>query len=85
MKADPIYVSQITAGINKNTKEVFLGTSDYHGTKVEGNFLLTGLGMHYCQVLMQNNWRADMTEAEAVALMENCLRIMFYRDKKSHD
>ena len=85
LKSDPVWVSCITAGINKLNGEVFLGTSNFHGTKVEANYLLTGLGMHYCQVLMQNSWRADMTEAEARTLIEDCMKVMFYRDKKAHD
>lgn len=58
---------------------------DLYGTKVEGDFLITGLGAHYCQVLMQNTWRPDLSEAEAVKLLEECMRVMFYRDKKATD
>ena len=56
-----------------------------YGTKVEADFLLTGLSAHYCQVLMQNAWREDLSEAEARAVIEDCMRVMFYRDKKAHD
>lgn len=59
--------------------------TDLYGTKVEHNFLLTGLSAHYCQVLMQNNWREDLTEAEARSIIEDCMRVMFYRDKKAID
>ena len=85
LKGDPILVTCMIAGINRNTKEVFLGTSDYHGTKIEADFFATGLGLHYCQVLLQNRWKADMSEADARLLIEDCMRTMFYRDKKAHD
>jgi 20S proteasome subunit beta 7 len=30
--------------------------------------------------LIREKWHADMDEGEARALMEDCLRVMFYRD-----
>jgi len=36
-------------------------------------------------VLLHNAWREDLTEAEARAVIEDCMRVMFYRDKKAHD
>ena len=85
MKMDPLWVSTIVGGVRKDTGEVFLGSTDLYGTKVESNFLLTGLSMYFCQVLMQNEWRADMSEEEARKLLTDCMRVMFYRDKKAHD
>ena len=85
LKMDPLLVSGLVGGINPKTKEVFLGKSNPHGTKLEADWFITGLGDHYCQVLFQNKWRADMTEQEAVALIEECIRILFIRDKKAAD
>ena len=49
LKADPLFVTVVVGGINKKTNEVFLGTSDFHGTKIENqDFVATGLGLHYC-------------------------------------
>ena len=85
MKSNPLYVKAVIAGIDKKDG-VFLGTTDFHGTKIDNmNFVATGLGLHYCQVLLQNSWRPDMTEAEAKALLDDCFKQMFYRDKKAHD
>ena len=36
LKSDPLFVTVVVGGINKKTNEVFLGSSDYHGTKIEG-------------------------------------------------
>ena len=82
---DPLWCSTIVGGVSRSTGEVFLGMTDLYGTKVEANFLLTGLSAHYCQVLMQNNWRENLTEAEARTIIEDCMRVMFYRDKKAID
>lgn len=85
LKMDPLWCSTIIAGVSKTTGESFLGMTDLYGTRVEDNFLLTGLSAHYCQVLMANAWRADLTEADAKALIEDCMRVLFYRDKKASD
>ena len=34
-KNDPIFVNAVIGGINPKTKEVFLGSSDPHGLKLE--------------------------------------------------
>jgi 20S proteasome subunit beta 7 len=52
MKMDPLWNGSIIGGVNSSTGEPFLGQVDLYGTKIEGNFLITGLGAHYCQVLM---------------------------------
>lgn len=85
MKMNPLWCTTVLAGTDKQTGELFLGMTDLYGTKVEGNFILTGLSAHYCQVLMQNAWREDLTEAEAKSVLEDCMKVMFYRDKKSLD
>jgi 20S proteasome subunit beta 7 len=85
MKGDPLWNGSIIGGVRQDTGETFLGMVDLYGTKVEANFLLTGLAAHYCQVLMQNAWRPDLTEAEARAVIEDCMKVMFYRDKKASD
>ena len=82
---DPLWCSTIVAGVSKATGEVFLGSCDLYGTSVEADFLLTGLSQHYCQVLLTNAWKPDMTESEARAVIEDCMRVMFYRDKKAID
>ena len=46
-KGDPLWVSCVVTGINKKTNEVFLGSTDYLGTKIEDNFVVTGIGHHY--------------------------------------
>ena len=50
MKMDPLWNGSIIGGVSQG--QAFLGMVDLYGTKIESNFLLTGLAAHYCQVLM---------------------------------
>ena len=85
LKMDPLWCTTIIAGVSASSGESFLGQCDMYGTKVEANYLLTGLSAHYCQVLMENAWREDLSEADARGIIEQCMRVMFYRDKKALD
>ena len=85
MKGDPVQVNAIVAGIDKSKNEVFLGCSDVFGMKLEKDYFITGLGMHYCGVIFAKNWKPDMTEAEARQLVETCGKVMFTYDKKALD
>jgi 20S proteasome alpha/beta subunit len=40
----------------------------------------SGYGAHLALPLMRRSWRADMSEGEARALLEQCATILFYRD-----
>lgn len=57
-----------------------LGTVDQIGTSFEADFIATGLGKHVAIPLMRSRWRADLTESEARALLEDCARVLYYRD-----
>ena len=85
LKSDPLWITAVFGGINQKTKESFLGSTDFHGTKIEAPYIVTGLGGAYCQVLFANTWRPDISYEEAVELIEKCMRVMFFRDKKAHD
>lgn len=43
LKMNPLWCTTIVAGVNKDNGEVFLGSSDLYGTKIEQDFLLSGL------------------------------------------
>jgi 20S proteasome subunit beta 7 len=34
---------------------------------------------------MQNAWHPDISEQDARRLIEDCMRVLFYRDKKASD
>jgi 20S proteasome subunit beta 7 len=80
-KGNPLWNQLIVAGYNKD--QPFLGYVDLIGTTYEENFIATSFGAYIAIPLMRERWHADMDEGEARALLEDCLRVMFYRDCKS--
>jgi 20S proteasome subunit beta 7 len=58
----------------------FLGHVDMIGTAFEDDVLATGFGSYLALPIMRKRWHAGMTEGEARALLEDCLRVLFYRD-----
>jgi 20S proteasome subunit beta 7 len=85
IKMDPLWNCSIVGGVLADNGEVFVGKVELYGTKVECNFLITGLGAHFCQDLMQNVWRPNLSEAENRTLLEESMLVTFYRDKKATD
>ena len=77
----------MVGGFNKVTGEPFMGYVDAHGTKIisASNTEVLGLGRHYCGRLLDEANAGNQTEAEARDLIEKCMRVMFYRDKKAID
>jgi 20S proteasome subunit beta 7 len=56
---------------------------DQIGTAYTSDFAATGLGKHMAVPIMRERWRADMSEGEARGLLEDCMRVLFYRDCKT--
>lgn len=77
-KMDPLWCSVLVAGHSKG--EPFLGTVDLNGTAYQENFIATGMGMHMALPIIRRRWKADMNYDEAKALLEDCMRVLFYRD-----
>lgn len=77
-KGNPLWNSLLIAG-HKNGAS-FLGHVDLIGTAYEENFIATGFGAYLAIPLIREKWSADMDEGEARALLEDCMRVMFYRD-----
>lgn len=77
-KMDPLWNSVIVAGLRGGAP--YLGKCDLYGNMYEDTFIATGLGAHLALPLMRKAWKADMSEAEARKLLEDCMRVLFYRD-----
>lgn len=76
-KMNPFWNQLIIAGY-KDTP--FLGFVDLIGTCYEENFLATGFGAYLALPMIRDRWSPDMEEGEARSLLEDCLRVLFYRD-----
>jgi len=64
----------------------FLAFVDLLGTTYSASTLATGYGGHIAQPLLREavEGREDtLTEAEALAIIENSMRVLFYRDARS--
>lgn len=77
-KGNPLWNQLLIAGFSKD--EPFLGYVDLIGTAYEENYIATGFGAYLAIPLIRERWTANMDEGEARALLEDCLRVMFYRD-----
>uniref|UniRef100_A0A7S3I7R9 Proteasome subunit beta type-4 n=1 Tax=Favella ehrenbergii TaxID=182087 RepID=A0A7S3I7R9_9SPIT len=78
---DPLWNSIIVAGFRDG--KAYLGASTMLGVSYEENFLASGIGAHLALPLLRKGWKADMTEAEARKLLEDCMRVLFYRDTRA--
>ena len=77
-KMNPLWNQLLVAGCRGGIP--FLGYVDLIGTAYEENFIATGYGAYLAIPLIRERWHAEMDEGEARALMEDCLRVMYYRD-----
>lgn len=77
-KGNPLWNQLLVAGFHKEAP--FLGYVDLIGTAYEENFIATGFGAYLAIPLIREKWYAEMDEGEARSLLEDCLRVMFYRD-----
>merc|ERR1712216_626135 len=82
-KGNPLWNQLLVAG-HKNGAS-FLGYVDLIGTAYEENFIATGFGAYLAIPLIREKWNADLEEGEARALLEDCLRVMFYRDCRAYN
>lgn len=78
-KADPYWNTILTAGIGRDG-ESFLGCVDIYGSAYLGDTLATGYGQHLALPLLRKSQRNDMSYDEAKALLEDCQRVLIYRD-----
>lgn len=80
-KFDPLWNSIVVGGFHGG--KPFLGTVGMIGTNYTDEHVATGFGNHLARPLMREKHRPDMSEEEATALMHECLKVCYYRDKNS--
>ncbi len=82
-KFNPLYNSLLVAGINKGG-DSFLGSVDHIGTSFCDDIIATGFGAHIAIPILRRCWKPDMTEGEARGIIEDCMRVLFYRSVGVH-
>lgn len=80
-KVDPLYNQILVAGYSNS--QPFLGYSDLYGSSFKDNVAATGYGMYIAIPILRNSWREDLTEAEARKVLEDCMRVLYYRDARA--
>lgn len=77
-KGNPLWNQLLIAGCRHGLP--FLGYVDLIGTSYEENFISTGYGSYLAIPLIRERWNPNLTEMEAKTLLEDCLRVLWYRD-----
>ncbi|ORZ16433.1 nucleophile aminohydrolase [Absidia repens] len=83
-KFNPLWNSLVVGGIDKG--ERFLGYVDLRGTTYQTTTIATGFGSHLAQPILRKRVEGredEITEEEAIAILEDCMRVLFYRDARS--
>jgi 20S proteasome subunit beta 7 len=86
---NPLWNQILVAGLDEESKP-FLASADLLGTTFTAPSLATGFGAHLAQPLLRKvagdeQAAASLTEADAIAAVKECLKVLFYRDARSID
>ncbi|KAJ3161064.1 Proteasome subunit beta type-7 [Geranomyces michiganensis] len=85
-KHNPLWNSMIVGGIRDGEGGSFLGFVDLQGTTYEASTIATGYGAYIAQPILRKavEGREDsLTEEEAEKILDDCMRVLFYRDARS--
>lgn len=90
-KMDPLWNAHVIGGVTSDGNGKFLGFVDLKGTCYEGDSVATGFGAYLAQPLLREaqdhvkQQGRELTESEAVELLERCLRVLYCRDARALD
>ncbi|WVR03331.1 hypothetical protein IAU60_000322 [Kwoniella sp. DSM 27419] len=91
-KMDPVWNAVLVGGWDKVKKESFLAYVDLLGTTYTAPTLATGFGAHLAQPLLREAYEGKagedgkgplLTKDEAEKVLEECMKVLFYRDARS--
>lgn len=83
-RVDPLWNAYVMGGIDGDDK--FLGFVDLYGTTYQTPTISTGFGGHLAQPILRKyvEGREDeLEEEEAVRILDECMRVLYYRDARS--
>ena len=85
-KLDPYWNALVLGGYDARANAPFLGYVDLLGTTYQSSTIATGFGLHLAQPMLRKaveGRESQLTEEEARAILEQCMRVLFYRDARS--
>ncbi|CDH51800.1 proteasome endopeptidase complex beta subunit [Lichtheimia corymbifera JMRC:FSU:9682] len=83
-KFNPLWNALVVGGVDKG--ERFLGYVDLRGTTYQTTTIATGFGAHLAQPILRKRVEGredDLTEEEAIEIINDCMKVLFYRDARS--
>eukprot|EP01092_Planopodium_desertum_P013962 TRINITY_DN68895_c1_g1_i4.p1 TRINITY_DN68895_c1_g1~~TRINITY_DN68895_c1_g1_i4.p1 ORF type:complete len:264 (-),score=33.04 TRINITY_DN68895_c1_g1_i4:58-765(-) len=80
-KMDPLWNQIVVAGHEEG--KPFLGLADLYGSCYEDTTIATGYGAYIAIPLLRKAYRDDLTEEEAKKIVEDSLRVLYYRDARA--
>ncbi|KFH40882.1 Proteasome subunit beta type-like protein [Hapsidospora chrysogenum ATCC 11550] len=88
-KFDPLWNHLLVAGFDDDDKP-FLAAADLLGSSYSAPSLCTGIGSMLAQPILRlhapdDEAAAQLTREEAVKVVEECMKVLFYRDARSMD
>jgi 20S proteasome subunit beta 7 len=86
---NPLWNHILVAGLDGEQKP-FLASADLLGTTFASPTLATGFGAHLAQPILRRTVPDEesvqkVTEEQAVELVKECMKVLFYRDARSMD
>jgi len=86
---NPLWNHILVAGLDHEDKP-FLASADLLGTTFAAPTLATGFGAHLAQPILRRRVpdekaSKEVTREEAVDLVKECMKVLFYRDARSLD
>lgn len=82
-KMDPLWNHVVVGGWQGGAP--VLGLVDLVGTHFESEVIATGYGKYIGLPLLRKAWRQDITVEEGKRVMEQILKVLFYRDARTTD
>lgn len=82
-KVNPLWNNLVIGGVDPQTNEPFLASTDKLGTPFVCDYVATGFGLHFAQPVLESEWKKDMSYDDARTLLLKCLRICYYRDARA--
>lgn len=82
-KMNPLWNSVVFGGMEADGP--MMGLVDLHGAHFESEVIATGYGLHMGLPLLRKAWRADITVQEALPVVEDIMKVLFYRDARTID